>query len=144
MNLTDYLQSARDVVANPNPSGNAVLTFEIATGIEIVIDEYGNSSPVTTTQQVSLTAWLKQSKPPDNQVQDGLNQNREYFEGELVNPKTYELPLRPENDISVVINNRDGKFYPVELFDSPASLQYSINLWMGQKIAGWVEFAEGN
>ena len=91
-----------------------------------------------------VTAWLKQSKPPDNQVQDGLNQNREYFEGELVNPKTYELPLRPENDISVVINNRDGKFYPVELFDSPASLQYSINLWMGQKIAGWVEFAEGN
>lgn len=144
MNFIPYLKAAKKVILDPNPSGNAVLEFETAGNISIEFDNYGNAQTVTEKVPVSLTAWLHQAKPPDREVQDGLNQGRYYYEGELVEPKTYDLPLRPESDIKITINGRVGKFYPVELFDSPASLQYSIRLFLGQKIAGWAEIEEGN
>ena len=141
---SDYLKAAREVVSNPNPAGNATIRFTQATTMVIEFDELGNASEVVGTEEVELIAWMKQAKPPDREVQSGLNQNRLYYEGELVEPKTFELPLRPEGDISIEINGRSGKFYPVELFDSPASLQYSIRIFLGQKIAGWVEIEEGS
>lgn len=144
MDLSNYLQTARQVISNPDLTGNAVLTYTTTTGVDISYDDLGNPVIEDTTESVTLTAWLKQSKPPDNEVQEGLNQNREYFAGELINPKTFELPFRPDDSIAIVINNRNGKFYPVDIFDSPASMQWNINQYLGQKIAGWVEFEEGN
>jgi hypothetical protein len=103
MDFSNYLQTVNQVLADPNPQANAILSFTTSVEIDIIQDSYGNTVVNNTTESVTLTAWLKQSKPPDNEVHDGLNQNREYFEGELVDPKTYELPLRPEGDILITI-----------------------------------------
>lgn len=143
MDFVPYLKAAKKVILDPNPSGNAVLEFETAGNVSIEFDSYGNAQAVTEKVPVTITAWLRQATPPDRDVQDGLNQGRFYYEGEMINPKEYPVPIRPEGDIAVTINGRVGKFYPVELFDSPASLQYSLRIFLGQKLAGWIEIDEG-
>ena len=76
-------------------------------------------------------------------VQVGLNQNKEYFEGELITPKTYDYPIVAE-DIDVVVNGCSGKFYSVKFFETPASETWGTKSFLGQKIAGWIQFEEGS
>ncbi|MDJ0579042.1 hypothetical protein [Crocosphaera sp.] len=142
--LDKYLSTANEVLADlGQPTANATLTLEDITDVTIFEDEHGNMQPTNTTTTTVLTCWLCQKKPPENDVQVGLNQDREYFEGELITPKTYDFPIVSDG-VDIVVNGRSGKFYPVKKFETPASETWDTKSFLGQKIAGWVQFEEGN
>ena len=149
--ISSYLQTAQQFIANgPAIPPNATLTFtqvKSSGTVTLTFDAFGNPEiPETSTEVVAIECWLKQVKPPQNEVQTGRNINDEYFAGELVNPKVYALPILPNGTISVVINGRVGTFTPVELLDSPSATGsgYAINAYAGQKIGGLIQFQEGD
>lgn len=142
MDLNFYLAKAKEIINDPTPPTNAVLSFR-AGGSGITFDDLGNPV-VSQGDEILIECWLKQAKPPENAVQTGLNLDRLYFIGELQNPKISPSPLRPNEAIKIVINGREGTFTEAKLFDSPASIGWEINSYHGQKIAGWVQFKEGN
>lgn len=142
--LSDYLAIANEVLSDlGQPEANATITFGSIIDVTVIQDEHGNYQPTNTTVTTVLTCWLVQRKPPESEVQTGLNQDREYFEGELISPKTYNFPIVADG-IDVVVNGRAGKFYPVKLLESPASETWGTKNLLGQKVAGWVQFEEGS
>jgi hypothetical protein len=142
MDLSFYLQKANEVIKDPTPPANATLSFELGNGV-VTFDALGNPV-VGAGTTVEIHCWLKQSKPPEKTVQAGLNLDKVFFVGELQNPKTYPLPLRPNGQILVTINGRQGTFTELENFDSPTGFGLEINKYHGQKIAGWIQIKEGN
>ena len=149
MDISFYLETARRVISDPSVPANSVLIFDEISpdvAISVTYDDLGN--PIVNNNKItrSLECWLRQAKPPDNVVQVGHNIDDEYFAGELVNPKTYPFPLKPNGAITVTINGRSGTFTPVNYFDSPAATVTGWNTqsYVGQKIAGWVQFKEGD
>lgn len=148
MNINDYLKTAKRVIADANLKENAIITFRQIiddANITIAYDDVGNPIiPDLETETITIKCWLKQGKPPERDVQVGNNLESEYFIGELIEPKIFPFPLRPNGEITVTINGRSGVFFPSYLFDSPASEQWEIKEYHGQKIAGYVQFREGN
>lgn len=142
MDISFYLQKAQEIIRDPSPHPNATLTF-YSGGDTVTFDSVGNPV-VNNGVETVIECWLKQDKPPENSVQTGLNLDRVYFVGELVNPKQLPTPLRPNEEIKIVVNGRSGTFVELKLFDSPASIGWEIAGYHGQKIAGWVQFKEGN
>lgn len=142
MDISFYLQKAREIINDPNPPANATLTF-YSGGETVTFDSVGNPI-VDDGEEINIECWLRQEKPPENEVQTGLNLDRVYFVGELVNPKSFSTPLRPNEEIRIVVNGRSGTFVELKLFDSPASVGWGIVDYHGQKIAGWVQFKEGD
>ena len=142
MDLSFYLAKAQEIISDPTPPTNAVLSFPSG-GNTVTFDDIGNPV-VSEGAEILIECWLKQAKPPENAVQTGLNLDKLYFIGELKNPKIFPFPLRPNKAIKIVINGREGTFTEAKLFDSPASVGWGINSYHGQKIAGWVQFKEGN
>jgi hypothetical protein len=141
MDIHSYLQTANEVIANPTPPANATITFRSG-GSDVTFDDLGNPV-VDGGVDTVLKCWLKQARPPQKDVQAGLNLDAEYFHGELIDPKLYPFPIQSDGKIIVNINGRLGTFTQLIFTDSPASHGWGINKYHGQKIAGWVQFEEG-
>jgi hypothetical protein len=141
--FNDFLKTAKRVIADSAIPANAAIVFIVAADDPtITYDAVGNPI-ISDGDEITLTCWLRQGKAPDNEVQSGLNLDSEYFEGELIEPKTYPIPLRPVGDIRCTVDGRSGTFTPLDYFDSPAASGWEIRDYQGQKIAGWIQFREG-
>jgi hypothetical protein len=142
MDLSKYLKTAKQIMANPTPPANATLRIRIANHDPIIdYDALGNPIVRENTQkEVSLRCWLRQAKPPAKDVQPGTNLDSEYFEGELLDPFVYDGNISSLGFILVTINGIKGKFNPTIFLDSPTSYGVNIRGYHGQKIAGYIEF----
>ena len=130
---------------NPTIKANASLSFSVATGSTITTDSVGNPiiSP-TAIESVVIACWLQQSKPPVAEVQEGSYLDCEYFEGRLVKPKDYPLPIRTTGELQVTINGRIGLVRQLNVFESPTSQQLGIAAKLGRRIKLYVRFDQGS
>jgi hypothetical protein len=130
---------------NPTIKANASLSFSVATGSTITTDSVGNPiiSPAAM-ESVVITCWLQQSKPPVAELQEGSYLDCEYFEGRLVKPKDYPLPIRTTGELQVTINGRIGLVRQLNVFESPTSQQLGIAAKLGRRIKLYVRFDQGS
>jgi hypothetical protein len=130
---------------NPTIKANASLSFSVATGSTITTDSVGNPiiSPAAM-ESVVITCWLQQSKPPVAELQEGSYLDCEYFEGRLVKPKDYPLPVRTTGELQVTINGRIGLVRQLNVFESPTSQQLGIAAKLGRRIKLYVRFDQGS
>lgn len=146
--LDGILTVAGQFAENPyNIAANTIFTFTVAGESEPVLEFDSVGNPVikeSDSVAVSLSAYLRQKKRPYADVQEGANLEAEYFEGRLVNPKTYPFPIRSLGDIQVIINGRNGAVTQLNCLESPASEQFAIASKLGQRIKCYVRFEQGN
>jgi hypothetical protein len=137
---------AGQFLSNPTIEANASLVFPVAIGDPtMTVDEVGNPILATNaTEEVALSCWLQQKKPPYADVQEGSYLDSEYFEGRLVSPKNYPFPIRAAGNIRVVINGRSGLVRQLNAFESPTSQQLDISSKLGRRIKVYVRFDQGS
>jgi surface protein len=155
-NLIQLTSDRTDLIASPfsildfvktnnfytqSPLVNAVFTLESFP--DWIIDtETGNLVPNSTGNNVIIcTATVQQKKDPNLVVQSGVDYNRIYFEGYLINPKTL-LDVEQGKNITAVINNRQGIFDFVPIIESGQEISLRQREVNGQRIAGY--FRLGN
>ena len=142
MDLSKYLETSRQIIANPTPPANATLKIKVAND-DSIIDHDALGNPVVrenTQKEVTLRCWLRQPKVPSKDIQTGTNLDGEYFEGELLGPFIFDGDISSLGFIAVTINGMKGKFNPTIFLDSPTSYGVNIRGYHGQKIAGYIEF----
>ena len=155
-NLVELTSDRTDLIASPfsildfvktnnfytqSPLVNAVFTFESFP--DWIIDtETGNLVPDSTGNNVIIcTATVQQKKDPNLVVQSGVDYNRIYFEGYLINPKTL-LDVEQGKNVTAVINGRQGVFDFVPVIESGQEIPLKQREVNGQRIAGY--FRLGN
>lgn len=144
--LNSAISIASDFLANPVISSNATLTFSVASGRQgLTTDEVGNVilAPAAI-ESVTISCWLRQKKPPYADVQEGSYLDSEYFEGRLVDPKNYPLPIRATGNVTVTIDGRSGVLRQLNVFESPVSGQLQIAEKLGRRIKCYVRFDQGS
>jgi hypothetical protein len=130
---------------NPTIKANASLSFSVAAGSTMTTDAVGN--PVmraSSIESVVITCWLQQSKPPVAEVQEGSYLDCEYFEGRLVKPKDYPLPIMSTGELQVTINGRIGLVRQLNVFESPTGQQLGIAAKLGRRIKLYARFDQGS
>ena len=133
--------SSLDFVDSINPYRqssfvNAVFTLESFP--DWIVDvETGNLVPDSNGNKVIVcTATIKQKKDPNLVVQPGVDYNRIYFEGYLINPKT--LPnLEQGRNVTAVINGKQGIFDFIPIMESGQEMTLKQREINGQRIAGY-------
>jgi surface protein len=150
-NLVELTSDRTDLIASPfsildfvktnnfytqSPLVNAVFTLESFPGW-IIDTETGNLVPDSTGNNVIIcTATVQQKKDPNLVVQSGVDYNRIYFEGYLINPKTL-LDVEQGKNITAVINSRQGIFDFVPVIESGQEISLRQREVNGQRIAGY-------
>jgi len=133
--------SSLNFVDSVNPysqssSINAVFTLESFPDW-IVDTETGNLVPNSDGNNVIIcTATVQQKKDPNLVVQSGVDYNRIYFEGYLVNPKVL-LNVEQGRNVTAVINGRQGIFDFVPIMESGQEITLKQREVNGQRIAGY-------
>ena len=133
--------SGLDFVDSVNPysqasSVNAIFTFESFP--DWIVDvETGNLVPDSSGNKVIIcTATVRQKKDPNLVIQSGVDYNRIYFEGYLVNPKVL-LNVEQGKNVTAVINGRQGIFDFVPIMESGQEITLKQREINGQRIAGY-------
>lgn len=142
---------AGGIINDPTIAPNATITFNrIIPGSTptFATDSRGRQIPAGgNVETVNLSCYLREARQRrDNpQMQEGADLQATYFEGRLVNPKTYEFPIKANGPIAVTINGRAGTMLvDTMMLESPASEQYDIRSQLGQRIAFFVQFKQNN
>jgi hypothetical protein len=148
MNLDNLISKAGQIINDPTITANAVIEFQrILTPAGVERDAAGRYVPTAaTTETVTLSCYLRQSRRNNAQekLQLGIDVNAVPFTGRLVDPKTYQFPLRANGAISVTINGRKGTMIlDSKHFASPTDEQYDIKGDLGQRISFYVQFKQG-
>jgi len=132
-----------------NQLPNATLTFKDAkdTGT-IDISYQADGNPVIESadiQTTTLSLYLVQRAIPGGtfDVSRGADLETVYFEGRLVEPKTYPLPIQAQGDITAIINGQQGRVTSVRAFSTPTAQAFNYDLQMGQKLGLFVQFFQG-
>jgi hypothetical protein len=133
--------SSLNFVDSVNPysqasSVNAIFTFESFP--DWIVDvETGNLVPDSSGNKVIIcTATVRQKKDPNLVIQPGVDYNRIYFEGYLVNPKVL-LNVEQGRNVTAVINGRQGIFDFVPIMESGQEITLKQREVNGQRIAGY-------
>jgi hypothetical protein len=115
---------------------NAIFTFESFP--DWIVDvETGNLVPDSSGNKVMIcTATVRQKKDPNLVIQPGVDYNRIYFEGYLVNPKAL-LNVEQGRNVTAVINGRQGIFDFVPIMESGQEITLKQREINGQRIAGY-------
>jgi hypothetical protein len=147
MNLDQLIKTAGQIINNPAIAANASITFQAITspaGVEQ--DDAGRYVPIPAAKEtITLRCYLRQSKPRQDQLQEGVDIDATFFTGRLVSPKTYPFPLNASSPITVTINGRTGTMLlDDKMLASPTDQQYNIKSNLGQRIAFFVQFKQGN
>lgn len=147
MNLDQLISTAGQIINDPTIAANATISFQTITSpAGVTQDSAGRYVPTpATTETVTLDCYLRQSKPRQDQLQQGVDIDATFFTGRLVNPKTYPFPLKANSLIAVTINGRTGTMLlDDKMLASPTDQQYDIKSNLGQRIAFFVQFKQGN
>jgi hypothetical protein len=128
---------------------NANLTFDtirdnISVDIQYLPD--GNAYvPSTQYKQVVLICYLKETSLSQAILETPLGADTQtvYFEGRLINPKVYPLPIQAQGDIVATINGVSGRVVSHRAFSSPSAVNYGYDPVLGQKLAMFVQFLQG-
>jgi hypothetical protein len=146
MNLDQLISTAGQIINDPTIAANATITFQTITSpAGVTQDAAGRYVPSpAATATVNLSCYLRQSKPRQDQLQQGIDIDAVFFTGRLVEPKTYDFPLKANSAIAVTINGRTGTMIlDDKLLASPTDQQYNIKSNLGQRIAFFVQFKQG-
>jgi hypothetical protein len=147
MDLNKLSAVAGKIISDPTIAANATITFDrITSPAGVTQDEAGRYVPTpATTESVTIECYLRQSQPKQNEQQTGIDIDATYFTGRLVDPKTYPFPLKANSPISVTVNGRTGTMLLGDRYlASPTDEQYNIKSNLGQRIAFFVQFKQGN
>ncbi len=147
--LGQYLRISRQVIYEESIKANATISFtQVKTGVDtpvLIEDEVGNMVlGETETEVVSLSCWLVQRSRPMADVQAGINLDSEYFEGRLVEPKTFLSPLSASQVTSVVINGREAVATSLISLETPVAEQVNLKSYLGQRIHLYLQFSQAN
>lgn len=149
--LGQLLAIAGDIINDPSIKANATINFSrIIPDITPTFakDSRGREIPAEgNSEAVELTCWLREArvKRDNPQMQEGADLNATYFEGRLVDPKTYDFPIKANSPITVTINGRVGTMLvDTIMLESPTSQQYDIKGQLGQRLAIFVQFKQNN
>lgn len=143
--INQSIDIAGRFLANPVIKPNASLSFSVATGSPtMTVDEVGNPILVQPATRVeTIECWLEQRKIPLAEVQEGSYLDCEYFEGRLVKPKDYPLPILASGEVRVIVNGRSGVIRQLNAFESPMSQQLGIASKLGRRIKVYIRFDQG-
>lgn len=146
-NIQELANNAIDFAQNPHIKSNATISFATSSGIVTGFDLVGNpvfDQPSTTILECYL--WQTRSDRFINNQKNlvGTDQLSNYYIGRLVTPKTYNFPIRANGEIKVTLNNRQGRLIELMQLETASSIQYNLPDNLGQKIACYIEFFEGN
>lgn len=146
MNLDRLISTAGQIINDPTIAANAAITFQsITSPAGVIQDSAGRYIPTpAATETITLNCYLRQSKPRQDQLQQGIDIDAVFFTGRLVEPKTYNFPLKANSAIAVTVNGRTGTMIlDDKLLASPTDQQYNIKSNLGQRIAFFVQFKQG-
>lgn len=146
MDINKLLVTASQIIDDPTIAANATIQFQrILTPAGVERDEAGRYIPTeVTTRTETLSCYLKQIQFRGNEMQLGIDLDAKAFRGRLVDPKTYDFPLKANGPILVTINGRTGTMIlDSKSFASATDQQYSIKDNLGQRISFYVQFKQG-
>lgn len=144
---TGFLTGVKNIAKSlPYGSGkffNAILSYYTASSTALVTDALGNIVPSTNEILVELRCKLYAVQPPAGVRYNNLpgsDQRRMYYEGHLVIPLEYNLPLeRVTMGMDAIINDIKGKFYPSQWAKFSEHFVTNTDKSVGQPIAGFFE-----
>jgi hypothetical protein len=149
--LNNLLAIAGDIISDPSIKANATISFSRIipdSTPTFTTDSKGRQVPAEgSSEVVELTCWLREArvKRDNPQMQEGADLNATYFEGRLVDPKTYDFPIKANSPITVTVNGRTGTMLvDTRMLESPTSQQYDIKGQLGQRLAIFVQFKQNN
>jgi hypothetical protein len=132
-----------------NGLSNATLIFDVVKDNIPVELEYlpdGNAYvPDTEIQTINIQCYLKET-PIANAILEtnpGVDSQTTYFEGRLIDPKIYPLPIQAQGDIMVNINGQMGRVVSHRAMSSPLAKAQGHEAILGQKLAMYVQFQQG-
>lgn len=145
-NLSNEANFFGDVI---NTLPNAHITFQCLEDnitLGLTTDSVGN--PIIPSGEfitVSLQCYLVQKSLSGAilDVPPGADMETVYMEGRLINPKTYPMPIQAQGDIIATVNGQAGRVMAHRAFSSPAAAVYGFDSILGQKLALYVQFAQG-
>jgi len=145
----DFSQESAFFGSVINTVPNATITFQcLEDGVTLGLTTDSVGNPVIPTGEfvtVSLQCYLNQ-KGLSGAILDvppGADMETVYFEGRLINPKIYPMPIQAQGDILAVINGQTGRIMAHRAFSSPAAAVYGLDATLGQKLAVYVQFQQG-
>jgi len=128
---------------------NATLSFNTIRdniSVEIQYLPDGNAYvPDIEYKQVILSCYLKETSLSQAILETPLGSDTQtvYFEGRLINPKVYPLPIQAQGDILATVNGITGRVVSHRAFSTPSALNYGYDPVLGLKLALFVQFPQG-
>jgi hypothetical protein len=128
---------------------NATITFaDIKDSAIATINIGADGNPYldsTDKQQTTLSLYLVQRaiKGGTFDVAKGADLETVYFEGRLLDPLVYPLPIQAEGDIIAIVNGQRGRVMSVRAFSPPTAYALNYDSILGQRIGVFIQFFQG-
>ena len=147
INISNLAKQALNFAKNPQIKANAQITFSQSSGEVLDYDEVGNPivTPLGSTAFV-IECYLWQPKQESNNQKSiaGVDNLSNYYIGRLVNPKTYNFPIRADGEITVTLNGRQGRLIELMTLETSYAIDTQLSNNLGQRFNCYIEFSEGN
>lgn len=142
-------KNALKFALNPTITANAQIKFDKSSGEVLDYDEVGN--PIITVTSLTpfvIDCYLWQTKSDkfiNNQKNiSGVDQISNYYIGRLVNPKTYQFPIRADGEITVTLNGRTGRLIELMQLETSFAIDTQLPTLLGQRIHCYITFSESD
>lgn len=147
INISNLAKEALKFAKKPQISSNAQITFNQSSGEVLDFDEVGN--PILTPGILTpfvIDCYLWQPKDQSNNQKSvmGVDNLSNYYIGRLVNPKTYQFPIRADGEITVTLNGRTGRIIELMTLETSYAIDTQLSSNLGQRFNCYIEFSEGN
>ena len=147
INISLMAKNALNFAKNPQITANARITFSQSSGEVLDFDEVGNPiiTPASLTPFV-IDCYLWQPKDQSNNQKSiaGVDNLSNYYIGRLVNPKTYQFPIRADGEITVTFNGRTGRIMELMTLETSFAIDTQLSSNLGQRFQCYIEFPESN
>jgi hypothetical protein len=123
---------------------NFRLTLQTASG-DLEYDDWGNPTLSEVTPFI-IEATMKEDRPTTEEENPGLNRDRIFLSGRLIQPLTYEYSLPQVCEAEYLFGElwRKGKFHPWTKLHEGLNEKTLTDLAFGQELWGYFELIEGD
>lgn len=147
INISNLAKEALKFAKNPQITANAQISFNQSSGEVLEFDEVGN--PILTPGILTpfvIDCYLWQPKEQSNNQKSivGVDNLSNYYIGRLVNPKTYQFPIRADGEITITFNGRIGRIIELMTLETSYAIDTQLSNNLGQRFQCYIEFSEGN
>lgn len=147
INISLMAKNALNFAKNPVINANSQITFNQSSGEVLDYDEVGNpilTPGILTPFVIDCYLWQPKNQSNNQKSTAGVDNLSNYYIGRLVNPKTYQFPIRADGEITVTINGRQGRLIELMQLETSFSIDTQLLDNLGQKIQCYIEFPESN